>query len=77
MPFSMVVAKPLKIQPNVNLYYDSGWKKGPDDVRTTIHSDLGSFLYELWVILISAVPQLPNALWMRMFGDKSFSGKIA
>jgi hypothetical protein len=73
----MVVAKPLKIQPDVNLYYGSGWKKGPDDMRTTIRSDVGSFLFELWVILIRAVPQLPYALWMRMFSDNSFSKKKA
>jgi hypothetical protein len=77
LPFSMVVAKPLKIQPHVNLYYDSGWKDGPHDMRTTIRSDVGSFFYELWVILISAVPQLPYTLWMRMFSDKSFSRKNA
>jgi hypothetical protein len=46
-------------------------------MKTTIHSDMESFLYELWVILIVAVPQLPYTLWMRLFGDKSFARKNA
>ena len=77
LPFSMVVANPLKIQPDINLYYESGWKKGPEDMRVTIRSDMGSFLYELWAILIVAIPQLPFSLWMWMFGDKTFAGKYA
>jgi hypothetical protein len=72
LPFSMVIAKPLKIQPDVNLYYDSGWKKGPDNMKVTIRSDLGSFLYELLVIFVRAFPQIPNSIYMWAFGDKAF-----
>jgi hypothetical protein len=73
--FSMVVAKPLKIQPDLNLYYDSGWKQGPNNLSVTIYSDLGSFLYEMWLILIHAIPQIPYSLYIWMFGDKTLAGK--
>ncbi|KAG7369136.1 hypothetical protein IV203_031879 [Nitzschia inconspicua] len=75
LPFSMVAAKPLKIQAVINIYYESGWKKGPHDVKVTIHSDLWSFLYELWVILINATPQIPYSLYMWLFGNKNFTQK--
>ena len=78
LPFCMVVAEPLQIQPDMNLYYDSGFQKGPnnDKVRVTIHSDMGSFLYELWLVVTVAIPAIPRSLlaWMTS-SQESLSSK--
>ena len=60
-PFRMVAAQPLGLEPDVNLYYDSGFKDGPTHVRT-IQSDWGSLLYEIWLIVTVGIPRLPWSL---------------
>ena len=48
-PYCMVATKPLALEPDVNLYYDSGLKQGLLGLRT-IRTDLGSFLFEALII---------------------------
>jgi len=63
LPYAMCAAEPLGIEPDINFYYDSGLKQGPEDLRVTIRTDFGSFMYEIWLILTVAIPSLPMSLW--------------
>lgn len=69
VPYAMVMAPPLDIVPDTNIYYDSGNKKVPDGMRVTICSDVGSLVYELWVILTVAIPLIPASI-VALFGKK-------
>lgn len=65
-PFIMVASDPFKDlpSPDTNIFYNSGYQKGTGGLRT-IHTDVGSLLYEVWVILIVAIPSIPRAIWSR------------
>lgn len=65
-PFVMVAHSPLPglPPPDTNIFYNSGHRKGTGDLRT-IHSDFGSLLYEVWIILIVAIPSIPRSIWSR------------
>ena len=67
LPFAMVMGKPLlkNLEPNVDIYYDSGYKRGPT-LETVLYSDLGSLLYELVIIVFVAIPCIPWSLYKRM-----------
>ena len=76
--FAMVNVSPFQgtIQPTVNLHYDSGYRNsGPTGkdhgISTTIFTDSGSVLYEIYLILTIAIPQIPYTLFMWVFGDKT------
>ena len=76
--FAMVNVSPFqgKIKPTINLHYDSGYKNsGPTGndhgITTTIFTDSGSVLYEIYLILTVAIPQIPYTLYLWMFGDKT------
>jgi hypothetical protein len=64
--FCMVPLQPLrpKLEPDTNLFFDSGFQKETLGLRT-IHSDWASLLYEVWLILTVAIPSLPRSLWER------------
>lgn len=63
-PYAMVMAEPLGIAVDTNLYYDSGVKEGPtDNIRVTIHSDIGSLLYEIWIIMTVGLAMLPFSIF--------------
>ncbi|KAI2500335.1 Reverse transcriptase (RNA-dependent DNA polymerase) [Fragilaria crotonensis] len=70
-PYAMVMAKPLGVVPDTNLCYDSGYKKGPADVKVTIYSDLGSLAYELWIVLTVAMWHLPQSVFA-LLGTNEF-----
>ena len=74
--FATVMTNPLpNVESDTNLYYDSGSKNGPNDMKVTIYSDIGSFFYQLWLVLIIGLPSLPMSIYVWMFADKSFSNK--
>jgi hypothetical protein len=66
-PFVMVACDPVVglPKPNTNIFYNSGYQKGTDGLRT-IYSDFGSLLYEAWIIFIIAIPSLPRSIWTRL-----------
>ena len=66
-PFVMVARDPLPGLPpaNTNIFYNSGYQKGTGGLRT-IHSDVSSLLFEVWIILIIAIPSLPRSIWSRI-----------
>lgn len=66
--FAMVSAEPLQIEPDENLYYNSGLQNGPHGLRTTIYTDLGSLAYELYVIFTFGLLGLPASL-LGFFGN--------
>ena len=72
LPYAMVMAEPLHIQPDMNIYYDSGHKKGPANMRVTIHSDWGSFLYEIWLVLTVALVTVPSTVWAWLVSNKEW-----
>lgn len=62
-PYAMVMTKTLvNVVPDTNIYYNSGFQKGPTDVKVTIYSDLGSLLYEVWTVLTSGMWYLPASI---------------
>ena len=64
VPYAMVSIPPLQgLQPDTNIYYDSGLKQGTRGMKTTIYSDTGSLLYEIWLVVTIAIPQLPALIW--------------
>jgi hypothetical protein len=67
LPFAMVMGKPLlkELEPNIDIYYDSGYKQGPTTSKV-LHSDLGSLLYEIVIIFFVAVPAIPWSIFRRM-----------
>lgn len=62
-PYAMVLSPPLDITPDTNIFYDSGFKQGPTDMKVTVNSDLGSLLYEIWILLTVAIPALPASIF--------------
>ena len=67
LPFAMVMGKPLlaNLEPNVDMYYDSGFRRGPT-TKKVLYSDLGSLLYELAIIVFVAIPCISWSLYKRM-----------
>jgi len=70
-PFAMIPCELLKIEPDVNIYYGSGLKKGNNGLKT-VYSDLGSLLFEIFLIVVKGLPTLPTSLLVLMLGQKSF-----
>ena len=72
LPVAMVMAEPLlpEVKPNVDIYYDSGLKGGPTGARV-LHSDLGSLLYEIYVIAFIAIPMIPWSIIKRLMRSSS------
>ena len=58
----MVMVKPLGIEPDTNMYYDSGLKQGPHGLPCTIHTDIGSLLYEVFLVFTIRLWQLLASL---------------
>jgi hypothetical protein len=71
-PFVMVACDPFKDlpSPDTNIFYNSGYQKGTGGLRT-IHTDLGSLFYEVWIILIVAIPSIPRSIWSRLTRPES------
>jgi hypothetical protein len=67
LPLAMVMAEPFLpgIKPNVDLFYDSGAKIRPTASRV-LYTDLGSLLYEIYLVLFVAIPMLPWSLFKRL-----------
>jgi hypothetical protein len=69
IPYAMVMAKTLGIEPDTNVYYDSALKQGPHGLPRTIHTDIGSLLYEVFLVFTIGLWQLllPASLlgWFR------------
>ncbi|KAL3922649.1 MAG: hypothetical protein SGILL_002093 [Bacillariaceae sp.] len=67
LPFAMVMGKPLlkNIEPEVDIYYDSGYQLGPTTSKV-IKSDVGSLCYELFLIIFVAIPLIPWSIFKRM-----------
>ena len=62
-PYAMVMTNTLEnVLPDTNIYYNSGLQKGPTDVKITIYSDLGSLLYEVWIVMTSGLWYLPASI---------------
>mmetsp|Transcript_14314 Transcript_14314/g.23670 ORF Transcript_14314/g.23670 Transcript_14314/m.23670 type:complete len:171 (-) Transcript_14314:151-663(-) len=61
-PYAMVMAPALDMTPDTNIYYDSGYKKGPNDMKVTIYSDFGSLMYEMWILVTVALPLFPASI---------------
>lgn len=71
LPLAMVMSPTVHIEPDVNLHYDSGLKQGPDDMRLTLHTDVGTIAYEIWILLTVAIPTLPYSLFAWLFQPKA------
>ena len=75
LPFAMVMSEPLlPFQPDTDIFYNSGYQKGPTG-KTVIKSDLGSLLYEIYLIVFVAIPMLPWSLFKRLGRKKNVLGK--
>ena len=73
--FAMVDAATLGLeQSNVNIYYNSGLQQGPLNVSKTLYSDLGSLLYEIWIICTRVIPMLPRAI-LTLFSKHTFKNE--
>jgi hypothetical protein len=74
-PYAMVMAPPLRhVVPDTNIFYNSGLQLGTGGASTTIYTDLGSWLYEIWVVLTVAVPQIPSSLFDFLFAERVLAG---
>lgn len=74
-PYAMVMAPPLRnVIPDTNIFYDSGLRQGTEGLPTTIYSDLGSWLYEIWVVVTVAIPQIPSSIFASLSANKTLSG---
>jgi hypothetical protein len=63
-PYAMVMAPPLmNVLPDTNIFYNSGLRQGTEDLPRTIYSDLGSWLFQIWIVLSVALPQLPSSIF--------------
>jgi hypothetical protein len=62
----MVMTEPLLpgIIPDVDIFYDSGAKIMPTTPKV-IYTDLGSLLYEIYIIAVVAIPLLPWSIFKR------------
>ena len=66
LPFAMVMSKPvLDFEPDTDIFYDSGLKGGTTG-DVVIRSDLGSLLYEVYLIAFKAIPLIPWSLYKRV-----------
>ena len=66
-PYCMVMAPPLTgIEPDTNIFWDSGTKEPSDQLATTIHSDWGSLLFEVYILLTLGLWRLPGSIWGRL-----------
>ena len=64
-PYAMVMAPPLRnVVPDTNIFYNSGFQKGTVGARTTIYTDFGSWMFQIWIVLSVAIPQLPSSILM-------------
>jgi hypothetical protein len=66
-PFVMVPTNTLVglSHPDTNIFYNSGLKQGTHGLRT-IYTDFGSLMYEIWIILIVAIPSIPKSIIARL-----------
>ena len=76
IPFCMVMGEPLLpgIKPEVDIFYNSGYKKGPTGSKV-IYSDLGSLLYEISLIVFVAIPLIPWSVFKRLTRGDPFQAK--
>lgn len=66
LPFAMVMTEPLlKLQPNTDIFYNSGLQEKPTG-KTVVKSDLGSLLYEIYLIVFVAIPLIPWSIFKRL-----------
>jgi hypothetical protein len=71
--YAMVAIPPLQgLEPDTNIYYDSGLKQGTLGLKTTIYSDLGSLLYEVGLVLMVSIRMLPTSIFALFFGSHKF-----
>jgi hypothetical protein len=62
--YAMVAIPPLQgIEPDTNIYYDSGLKQGTLGLKTTIYSDFGSLLYEVGLVMMVSIRLLPTSIF--------------
>lgn len=52
-------------QPDTNIFYNSGEKKGTLGMPRTLYSDWGSLLYETWCMFCGLL-QIPELVWKRI-----------
>ena len=72
-PFAMVMCRPLgDLKPTVNLFYNSGHTKGTMGLKT-LYSDLGSLLYEIFVICCYGLSSLPRSIATYLSNRKAVS----
>lgn len=79
MPYTMVAADILGLEPNTNLFYNSGPCQQQEHSTsnaskwTTIHTDIGSLCYEIAMICCVALPRLPWSLYRYYCRDSSWN----
>jgi hypothetical protein len=65
-PFVMVPTNVLGLPPpDTNIFYNSGLKQGTHGLHT-LYTDFGSLMYEIWIILIVAIPSIPKSILTRL-----------
>lgn len=74
-PYAMVMAEPLQIKADTNIFYNSGYKNGPSDMKRTLCTDFGSLIYEIYIVLVVGIPMLPVSLFQFFFGNNNFTNK--
>ncbi|CAJ1970093.1 unnamed protein product [Cylindrotheca closterium] len=77
-PFAMVMAEPLLgLKPDTEIFYNSGykdWKASPNNM--VVHSDIGSLMYEIYLIVFVAIPMIPWSLFKRMMRGDPFANDV-
>jgi len=65
-PLAMVMAAPLLpgICPDTDIFYDSGYQKGTTGTKV-LQTDLGSLTYEIFLLVVKAIPSIPWSLYKR------------
>lgn len=72
-PYAMVMVPPLRnVVPDTNIFYNSGYQKDTTaGVRRTIYTDFGSWMFEIWIVLSVAIPQLPSSIFEYLISKKN------
>ena len=73
--YAMVMIEPLKLEPDTNIFYNSGLMNGCMNMKRTIYTDIGSLIYEIYVVLFVGIPMLPVSLYTYFFRKGGFSAK--
>ena len=78
LPLAMVMAAPLlpEIRPDTDIFYNSGYQQGPTGTRI-LRTDIGSLAYEIFLIVVQAIPMIPWSLYKRLARPKKTGSMIA